>query len=79
MYQLNDNYLRPKKAQWLRRMYATPFEKRENLRVWQGEHATVLPLRPIPGEGVLFPAASQARCESSSGRWRSACHDPSGR
>ena len=36
MYQLNDNYLRPKKAQWLRRMYATPFEKRENLRVWQG-------------------------------------------
>ena len=54
MYQLNDNYLRPKKAQWLRRMYATPFEKREDLRVWQGEHATVLPLRPIPGEGVLF-------------------------
>ena len=54
MYQLNDNYLRPKKAAWLRRMYATPFEMREDLRLWQGENATVLPLRPIGGEGVLF-------------------------
>lgn len=51
---INDRYLRPKKAQWLKRMYNTPFPVREELEVWRGEQATILPLREIPGEGVLF-------------------------
>lgn len=54
MYHLEDRYLRPKKAQWLRRMYHTPFPCREDLQIWQGDHATILPLREIPNEGVLF-------------------------
>lgn len=54
MYQIEDRYLRPKKAQWLRRMYNTPFLCREELSVWRGENAAVLPLREIPGEDILF-------------------------
>lgn len=54
MYHLEDRYLRPKKAQWLRRMYNTPFPCREDLQIWRGDHATILPLREIPNEGVLF-------------------------
>ena len=54
MYQIDYRYLRPKKAEWLKRMYNTPFEKRDSLRIWQGENATVLPLRPIPDDGLLF-------------------------
>lgn len=54
MYQIDYSYLRPKKAAWLKRMYATPFECRETLRVWQGENATILPLRDTQEEGLLF-------------------------
>ena len=54
MHHIDDRYLRPQKAQWLRRMYNTPFPLREDLKVWRGDRATILPLREIPGEGVLF-------------------------
>lgn len=54
MYRINDQYLRPKKAQWLRRMYNTPFVCKEDLQVWRGENAVVLPMRRTQGEGVLF-------------------------
>ena len=37
-----DNYLRPKKAAALRRLYENPFERRERLRVWRGK-GTILP------------------------------------
>lgn len=54
MYRINYNYLRPKKAQWLKRMYDTPFALRQDLEIWRGENATILPLREIRGENVLF-------------------------
>ena len=54
MYQIDYRYLRPKKAQWLKRMYDTPFVEKQALDLWQGENATILPLREIPNEGLLF-------------------------
>ena len=54
MYQIDYRYLRPKKAQWLERMYATPLEEKQSLSLWHGENATILPLRPVPNEGLLF-------------------------
>lgn len=48
MYKIDYSYLRPKKAAWLKRMYATPFEVRQDLALWHGEDATVLPKRYIP-------------------------------
>ena len=45
MYRLDDQYLRPKKAAHLRRWHEDPLEVRENLKVWQGCNATILPLR----------------------------------
>ena len=54
MFQIDYSYLRPKKAQWLRRMYATPFPKKQSLAVWQGKNATILPLREVVNEGLLF-------------------------
>lgn len=54
MESINYQYLRPKKAEWLKKMYATPMPLRQDLSVWQGENATVLPLRETRGEGLLF-------------------------
>lgn len=54
MVQMNYSYLRPKKAAWLRRMYDSPFELRQELEVWQGKNATVLPLREVAGDTTLF-------------------------
>ena len=54
MYQIDYSYLRPKKAAWLKRMYATPFEKKETLALWQGRNATVLPLRELDDADLLF-------------------------
>ena len=54
MFQIDYRYLRPKKAEWLKRMYNTPFPEKQVLDLWQGENATVLPLREIHGEGLLF-------------------------
>ena len=54
MHNINYHYLRPKKAQWLEKMYASPFECKQQLEVWQGQSATILPLREVPGDSVLF-------------------------
>lgn len=54
MYKVDYNYLRPKKAEWLKKMYASPFELREELAVWQGKNATILPMRSVPGDQALF-------------------------
>lgn len=48
MYRLDDQYLRPKKAASLRKWHEDPLEVRENLTVWHGENATILPLRKDP-------------------------------
>ena len=45
MYRLDDQYLRPKKAAALRRWHEAKLEVRESLEVWQGNNATILPLR----------------------------------
>lgn len=54
MYKIDYSYLRPKKAEWLKRMYATPFQVKQELSIWQGEHATIFPLRDLQEEGLLF-------------------------
>lgn len=54
MYNITYDYLRPKKAAWLKRMYATPFEERRDLKVWRGEKATILPLRKLPNDQLMF-------------------------
>lgn len=54
MMEVDYRYLRPKKAEWLKRMYNTPFTERQTLSVWRGKNATVLPLRASPNEGLLF-------------------------
>ena len=45
MYQLDLQYLRPKKAAALKRWHEGNLEVRENLEVWNGKNATILPLR----------------------------------
>lgn len=45
MYKIDDQYLRPKKAAALRRWHEAALEVREDLEVWRGEKATILPLR----------------------------------
>lgn len=45
MYRLDDQYLRPKKAAALRKWHEDKFEVRDSLEVWQGNNATILPLR----------------------------------
>lgn len=42
---IDYQYLRPKKADWLKAMYADPFNQQEPMEVWRGNHATILPLR----------------------------------
>ena len=54
MVQLENQYLRPKKAAALERWHQDPFEIREDLKVWRGENATILPLRREPDSGLLF-------------------------
>lgn len=48
MPNIDYRYLRPKKAEWLKRMYAADFQLRHDLKVWQGDNATILPLRRFP-------------------------------
>ena len=48
MYNIEYQYLRPKKAAALKRWHEGPFEVREDLTVWKGENATILPLRQDP-------------------------------
>ena len=54
MYRMNYDYLRPKKAVWIRKMYDTPFDYREEPAVWRGKNATIVPLRDLHEENVLF-------------------------
>ena len=54
MHKIDYRYLRPKKAAWLKTMYDAPFALREELSVWRGENAVILPAREIPGEEALF-------------------------
>lgn len=54
MYRMNYDYLRPKKAAWVKRMYDAPFELRPEPDVWRGQNATIVPLRDLHEPNVLF-------------------------
>lgn len=54
MYNIDYRYLRPKKAQWLQRMYDSSFDYKPDLEVWHGCNATVFPLRQVSGDTLLF-------------------------
>ena len=63
MYRLEEQYLRPKKAASLRKWHENHLEVREELQVWRGENATILPLRKDPelqfGRGGVVDAQKQ--------------------
>lgn len=52
MVDIDYSYLRPKKAAALKQWYDAPVKPVESPALWQGEAATILPLRPQPG--LLF-------------------------
>lgn len=54
MHEIDYRYMRPKKAEAHRRWQEAPMEVRDTLEVWQGENATILPLRRDPNDGLLF-------------------------
>lgn len=63
MYRLEEQYLRPKKAASLRKWHENHLEVREQLQVWRGENATILPLRKDPelqfGRGGVVDARKE--------------------
>ena len=54
MQHIDDTYLRPKKAEALKKWCDAPIEVRSEPAVWQGSNATILPLRRNPSFGLLF-------------------------
>ena len=54
MLSIDYRYLRPKKAEALKKWYDAPVEVREDPEIWQGKNATILPLRRDPSFGLLF-------------------------
>lgn len=54
MVQIDYRYLRPKKAAALQKWHEEPFLRREELNIWQGANATILPLRQVEGDELLF-------------------------
>lgn len=63
MQYINYQYLRPKKAIALKKWYDETFEACTEPKVWQGENATILPLRPdsalLFGRGGVVDANGQ--------------------
>ncbi len=54
MQRIDYQYLRPKKAEALKKWCDFPVEVREDPAIWIGKDATILPLRRDPGFGLLF-------------------------
>lgn len=54
MQSIDYQYLRPKKAEALRKWCEADIEVRTEPQIWQGKNATILPLRPATEEGLLF-------------------------
>lgn len=63
MEQINYSYLRPKKAEALKKWCAFPVEVRDNPEIWQGKNATILPLRHDPN--LLFGRGGVVDCEGN--------------
>ncbi|MBO7254514.1 MAG: hypothetical protein J6V36_04345 [Clostridia bacterium] len=51
---INYDYLRPLKANNLKERHESKFEKKDELSVWSGKNATILPLRSDPKGTMLF-------------------------
>lgn len=54
MHHIDYRYLRPRKADALKRLHETSLQERTELSVWRGQNATVLPLRKLEGDALLF-------------------------
>jgi hypothetical protein len=63
--QRDYSYLRPKKAKILKDWENKPFEKVQELDVWHGENATILPLKKLPGDTYLFGRAGVVDAEGN--------------
>ena len=51
---INYSFLRPLKAAHLQKWYSSPFEKRRELKVEKYKNATILPLKRVEGDDLLF-------------------------
>ena len=65
MHSIDYQYLRPKKAEALKKWYDEPVEIRENPEIWQGKNATILPLRRNPEFGLLFGKGGVVDCDGN--------------
>lgn len=54
MHHIDYTYLRPKKAEAVKKWYDQSVEVRQDPTVWRGSNATILPLRRDPADGLLF-------------------------
>ena len=54
MHCIDYQYLRPEKTKMLKKWYDAPIEIRNDPEVWQGRNATILPLRRMEGDNLLF-------------------------
>lgn len=60
MLSIDYSYLRPQKAEALKQWYDEPVQVRDAPQVWQGIHATILPLRQDPA--LLFGKGGVVDC-----------------
>ena len=60
---IDYTYLRPKKAEALKKWYDASVEIRHVPTLWQGEQATILPLRRDPSFGLLFGKGGVVDCQ----------------
>lgn len=65
MQRIDYQYLRPKKAEALKKWVDAPIEVRENPEIWQGKNATILPLRRDPSFGLLFGKGGVVDCNGN--------------
>ena len=65
MQRIDYQYLRPKKAEALKKWVDAPIEVRENPEIWQGKNATILPLRRDPSFGLLFGKGGVVDCDGN--------------
>lgn len=54
MYSIDYRYLRPKKAEALKKWYDEPLAVTEEPALWRGKNATILPLRRQAEDNLLF-------------------------
>ena len=62
---IDYQYLRPKKAEALKKWVDFPVEVRTDPEIWTGENATILPLRRDPSFGLLFGKGGVVDCDGN--------------